>query len=274
MRKAPEGRTFYEENGYLIVEDVLSENELHALRRACDEIEERAQSLETRTPSLKPRILPSGRRVVDVVKGAVLQHSEFFKACTHEKVLDAVEMLIGPNIQHHHSKLNWKPPLPPESAAYGWNIDWHQDYCFFPHTNYDLLATAVYLDDSNDENGCMVVVPGSHKRGPLNHMRDGQFSGACQEPRHFGDASRWRTVCVRAGGISIHHGLLLHSSRPNLSARARRALFTQYRSADNAQVAGRTSHIGWGFTVRGTHPGTIRFENGVVCPLPDGVPSD
>jgi ectoine hydroxylase-related dioxygenase (phytanoyl-CoA dioxygenase family) len=188
-------------------------------------------------------------------------------------VLDIIESLVGPDIQHHHSKLNWKPPLPPGQAAQGWKIGWHQDYAFFPHTNYDLPACAIYLDDTNLENGCMRVIPGGHRGGPRNHMKDGAFSGVCQEPEAYADESQWRTVEVPAGGISLHHCLMLHSSAPNHSQRARRTFVIQYRAADNVQIAGRTSHLGWGFQVRGQNQAMLRFENGVTCPLPEGLTS-
>ena len=263
----------FEEDGVLTVEGVLTPEEVETLRRACGEVEEMAQGLTTRTPAIHPRILPTGRRVVDIVKGAVFQHPQFLAACTHPGVLDIVESLVGPDIQHHHSKLNWKPPLPPEQAAQGWKIGWHQDYAFFPHTNYDLPACAIYLDDTNLENGCMNVIPGSHREGPRNHMKDGAFSGVCQEPDAYADESRWRTVEVPAGGISLHHCLMLHSSGPNHSQRARRTFVIQYRAADNVQIAGRTSHLGWGFQVRGQNHAMIRFEDGVTCPLPEGLTS-
>ena len=121
----------FEEDGCLTVEGVLTREEVETLRRACSEVEETAQGLNARTPAIHPRILPSGRRVVDIVKGAVFQHPQFLAACTHPGVLDIIESLVGPDIQHHHSKLNWKPPLPPEQAAQGWKIGWHQDYAFF-----------------------------------------------------------------------------------------------------------------------------------------------
>ena len=53
----------------------------------------------------------------------------------HPQILDAVENLIGPNIQLHHTKLNLKPPASRQAR-----FEWHQDYPFFPHTNYDLVA--------------------------------------------------------------------------------------------------------------------------------------
>ena len=109
----------YEEAGHVTVEGILTQAEVETLRRACSEVEEMAQGLTARTPAIQPRILPSGRRVVDIVKGAVFQHPQFLAACTHPGVLDIIESLVGPDIQHHHSKLNWKPPLPPGAGCPG-----------------------------------------------------------------------------------------------------------------------------------------------------------
>ncbi|MAG35064.1 MAG: hypothetical protein CL878_02275 [Dehalococcoidia bacterium] len=66
---------------------------------------------------------------------------------------------------------------------------------------------------------------------------------------------------------------MLHSSGPNTSERARRTFVIQYRAANNVQIAGRTSHLGWGVQVRGANHAMIRFENGVTCPLPEGLTS-
>ena len=64
---------------------------------------------------------------------------------------------------------------------------WHQDFAYFPHTNTDLVAVMVLLDDSTPSNGCMQVVRGSHKLGLLNHMQDGFFTGMCQESQYWDD---------------------------------------------------------------------------------------
>ena len=81
----------------------------------------------------------------------------------HARVLDAVEDLIGPSIQLHNSNMHLKLP------EHGGEVDWHQDFPYLPHTNFDLLNTMIMLDDSTPENGCLNVIPGSHRWGPLGH---------------------------------------------------------------------------------------------------------
>jgi phytanoyl-CoA hydroxylase len=70
-------------------------------------------------------------------------------------------------------KLNMK------SAGYGAPIEWHQAWAFYPHTNEDLAAVGIMIDDVDMETGPMMVVPGSHK-GPIqdHHGPDGRFCGA------------------------------------------------------------------------------------------------
>ena len=89
------------------------------------------------------------------------------------KLLGVVRDLLGPAIRLHGSKLNLKAP------HFGSPVEWHQDWAFYPHTNDDLLAVGVMLDDTTVENGAMYIIPGSHK-GPTNNHHDpeGYFCGA------------------------------------------------------------------------------------------------
>jgi phytanoyl-CoA hydroxylase len=165
-----------------------------------------------------------------------------------------VERLIGPDIQLQQSRLILKPRTPQ-----AW-FDWHQDYPAFPHTNFDLLIVTVYLDDSSPDNGCLTVIPGSHRLGPLPHRFT--FEGAARtqvaDRRVVADRSRWRRTPVPAGGIEVHHGNLLHSSEANLTdhprsddvsaARGRGAPSSRRRVEDRHRGApeiNRGSAAGW-----------------------------
>ena len=221
----------FEEDGCLTVEGVLTREEVETLRRACSEVEETAQG-----PQCTDSGHPSAHSPVRPPRGGHCEGSGVSASAVPRGLYAPPACSTSSNRWSARifstitaSKLNWKPPLPPDQAAQGWKIGWHQDYAFFPHTNYDLPACAIYLDDTNLENGCMNVIPGSHREGPRNHMKDGAFSGVCQEPDAYADESRWRTVEVPAGGISLHHCLMLHSSGPNHSQRARRTFVIQYR---------------------------------------------
>ena len=85
---------------------------------------------------------------------------------------DMVAALIGPDVKHHHCKINLKLPGTHTEVRY------HQDFAYTPHTNDDVVTALLMLDDMTAENGCLMVVPGSH-RGPMYSLFDGErFTGS------------------------------------------------------------------------------------------------
>jgi len=216
---------FYHEQGYLGVENVFSSAEIAELRRVTDEFVEKSREVTKSGDvfDIEPshtREEPRLRRLKEPVK----QHAVYRQALRHPAVLDIVAQLIGPAFSTNGDKLNMK------LANVGSPVEWHQDWAFYPHTNDDLLAVGVAMDDSTVENGCLLVIPGSHKGRIYDHNQDGHFVGAIAEPdfRPVGTVP----IELKAGGISLHHARLLHASAPNRSARTRRLLLFQYVAAD------------------------------------------
>ena len=139
-------------------------------------------------------------------------------------VLDVVERLIGPNIRWQGSKLNMK------SAGVGSPVAWHQDWAFYPHTNDDLLAVGVPVDDMTTENGCLLVLPGSHKGPIFDHHDDGVFVGVVAPD--LIDHATCLPLEAKAGSITLHHVRLLHGSASNTSGQQRRLFLVEYNAAD------------------------------------------
>jgi ectoine hydroxylase-related dioxygenase (phytanoyl-CoA dioxygenase family) len=131
------------------------------------------------------------------------------------------------SVRFDTGKLNMK------SAGYGAPVEWHQDWAFYPHTNDDLAAVGIMLDDVDMENGPMLVVPGSH-RGPIydHHGPDGRFCGAIPPERLDLELSGAIPCIGKAGSVSVHHVRAVHGSATNFSGRERRFLLYQYRAAD------------------------------------------
>ena len=95
----------------------------------------------------------------------------------------------------------------------------------------DVLAVGVPLDDMDEENGCLLVVPGSHLGPIYSHYQDDIFAGAVTDPTFTPESIA--PVVLKAGDISIHHGRLLHASKPNTNpTRSRRLYLGQYCAAD------------------------------------------
>jgi phytanoyl-CoA hydroxylase len=255
-----EQKTQYDEEGYLVFPELLDAIELAQLRAALAEVLHEADGLTESNDKFS--IVPSddgSSHVVRRIFSPIAHHQAFYDLVFNPRIVDVVENLIGPDIQLHHTKLNLKPPS--KDARF----EWHQDYPFFPHTNFDLLAVMIMLDDSTEDNGCLKIIPGSHKWGPRNHLfaRDGAFSSQLEDRSVLEDASRWKTVPVPAGGMELHHCNMLHSSGPNRGVRPRSAIVIQYRAADNVQLGGNTGHSFNGLQIRGTNPYRARMMAGV-----------
>ena len=253
-RTAAERRAFYDDHGYLVIADLLTGAEVARLQAALSEVLEQARGLTESNDRFFVLSGEDGRPAVTRVRHPIAQHEAFRELISHPKLLDLVELLIGPNIQFVHSKINLKPPRN-EGAAY----PWHQDWPANPHTNFDMLAVMIPLDDATEENGCLRVVPGSHTLGPVEHYHG--FPYEVRDERLVRDPDRHLSLEVPAGGVTLHHCCLLHSSHPNRGTTRRNAILFDYRAADNAQI-GRATGPDRGLLVRGRDPLTIRMMAG------------
>ena len=217
----------YRRDGFVVIPDVLGADEVDALRRVTDEFVEGARAVgandniydleDTHSPA-EPRV----RRI----KTPHLHHAEYMKAARHPKIVAVLEDLWG-TVRLDTGKLNMK------SAGYGAPIEWHQDWAFYPHTNQDLAAVGIMLDDCEPDNGPMMVLPGSHL-GPIydHHGPDGRFCGA-MDPEACGIDLSAAVPCLgKAGSITVHHVRAVHGSATNFSGKPRRFLLYQYRAAD------------------------------------------
>lgn len=237
----------FKEDGFLVIDDLFASGEVDELREACE------------APSVVEAQSSKGfeEKTVHLLSITTF-HDAFMALAKDRRIIDCIRPLIGDDIQLEHSKLATKPPAKGKGP-----FDWHQDFAFFPHTNTDLVAVMVMLDDATPENGCMQIVRGSHKLGLLDHMVDGFFTGACQASNVWSDPDRVVNITPRAGGISIHHCLAPHGSEPNLSGNPRRGLVFQYRADDAYQLADSVFED-TGILVSGKRRERVRCDAGVM----------
>ncbi len=216
---------FYHEQGYLGIENVISPQEISELRSVTNEFIERSRQVTENDDvfDLEPDHSPQTPKLRRV-KSPAEQHPVYNCALRHDAILDIVAQLIGPSIFTNGNKLNMK------SAEFGSPVQWHQDWAHYPHTNDDILAVGVIIDDMRIENGCLQVIPKSHRGRILDHHFEDHFAGAVTEPDF--DDSTAVPIELKAGGISIHHVRTLHGSLPNTSQHPRALLLFQYCAGD------------------------------------------
>jgi phytanoyl-CoA hydroxylase len=217
----------YHEEGFALIEAALPADLLAEMIRQTDEIvagaagltesDERYDLEETHTAE-EPRV----RRLK-----SPFEHWQFFDDFLRsDVVLDAIEPLLGHDIRLYNNKMNMKAP------GYGAAVEWHSDWAFYPHSNDVGLAVGIYLDDVGDENGPMMVIPGSHKSGVIDHHSKGYFCGAIdpvKTPLAFDTAV---PLTGPAGSMTLHHVRAVHGSALNRSDKPRRLLLQGYFAAD------------------------------------------
>lgn len=189
-----------------------------------------------------------------------------WELATSPQVLDVVEAAIGPDILLLATHFFCKYPEPPQAserpalsvkgpADAGSSLEaqrstpdappkfvaWHQDVTYWG-LEPPLAVTAWYaVDDADAENGCMRVIPGTHLGGIREHgtsSRAGNLLSINQEvPVTEAEEAAAVDAALRAGEISLHHGVLVHGSNPNLSSRRRCGLTIRYVPPYVKQVA-------------------------------------
>ncbi len=218
----------YRRDGYLVIPRLIQGEQLAELRALTDRIvaEARGVSASDDLYDLEPShsaVLPRVRRL----KPAIFKRYDFFRALTRDpKITSILSGLLGPNIRLYGGKLNMK------SAGYGSTVEWHQDWAFYPHTNDDVLATGIYLDDCDMDNGPLLVIPGSHHGPTWDHHAGGRFCGAMDPAAANVDLGKAVPLMGPAGSMTIHHARLVHGSALNRSNRQRRLLLHEYTAAD------------------------------------------
>jgi len=146
------------------------------------------------------------------------------------RIVDALTGVIGPNVKAMQSMLFIKSEGKPGQA-------WHQDEFFIPTRDRSLTAVWIALDDATIENGCLWVLPGSHRRGviyPAREQDDPRFDCTTEAFDFPYTDDQSVPVEVPAGTAVVFNGYLLHRSLENSGRHGyRRALANHYMSAES-----------------------------------------
>ena len=194
---------FYREKGYLGVDNVLSNEDVEELRRVTDEFIERSRTVAASDEifDLEPDHSPENPRLRRI-KNPSGQDPVFDRVQHHDGMLDIVAQLIGPAIRSMGTKLNMK------AGESGSPVEWHQDWAFYPHTNDDLLAVGVAIDDMTRENGCLMVIRDPTRAKFTTTTKT--VASSAQSPRKIlttATPNQWRSA--RAGFRSTTCGLCM-----------------------------------------------------------------
>lgn len=145
-------------------------------------------------------------------------------------LVQVAEQLVGPNLKGATSQLTFK--LRGNTMPFAW----HQDNGYGELDPYNTLTTLTALDDADEENGCLWIIPGSHKQGQIEQLSK-EEKEANKSLNTAAEESQAIPVPLRAGEAVCFHCWTLHKSEGNRSkTRDRRILFLRYADADAVEV--------------------------------------
>jgi len=216
---------FFNRNGYVIVENILSPEEVDYYRNVYEDFLENKIDASRFRSDLggfvegdKP--LASKERITQIMLPSRLM-PELLERSLHKKTMMVARQLLGDDMALDFDMLIDKAPYSNTPTP------WHQD-CAYWISMPDIRAAScwVALDDAVKENGCMWYVPGSHLLPVRAHRPAGKGGGAleCDAEEAEGTA-----VEIKAGSCVWHHGGTLHYSRGNSTDKRRRAFINNFR---------------------------------------------
>jgi len=229
-RLTDEQRAAFERDGFLVYGPMLGAEEVEMLRERLDAMASgehpASDRLGIRLEAEAERgglsdVLPRDR--VWQVIGAT-RHDECFAAHARNPViLDVVQELLGTeDLKLFTDQALMKP------AFHGSEVSWHQDSAYWTSIDPPALVSCwTALDPVTEENGCVRMIPGSHRSGVIPHRRE-VFLHA-----EGIDITRAVPVILPLGGCSFHHSCTVHGSGPNRTPHRRRGFVTSYMRADS-----------------------------------------
>lgn len=212
----------YNERGYVVVENLLSDQQI---QEAEAEIERVSQQDRT---AFRPGDLffTGDTDVLQQIERLERYSLMFAQLRDHRCILDVVESLLPKPVHCENVSYMAKP------ARIGAIVPYHQDNAYYHFVPDDALTVWVALDASRTDNGCLRVIPGSHKNGTVPHVSSGVrgISFTVAQPI---DSQLDGEVALELsrGDASVHHCNLFHASKPNLSENHRRGLVMFYHSS-------------------------------------------
>ena len=210
--------TRYHESGFLVPRLRISDPLLNNMRTALEE-------LIAENRHIRPELLVlrwgGGKKALPV-------HNRFLEYAKNPEILNIVGQLLGPDVICWGAHVFCKP------GGDGLEVPWHQDGQYWPIRPLATCTVWIALDASTPENGCLQVVPGSHRMKSVYHHRLDERPGLAIDQviddERF-DENSAVPVVLEAGQMSIHDVYMIHGSAPNNSNKRRAGLAIRYMPA-------------------------------------------
>lgn len=210
----------YEENGFVQVDDVLDAQDISDLKEYMEEAMSTKGDRSLHTDKHKGNYYKVLNQKVNVWR----DHGGIAQFSFHPKLAQmAMELSKAKGIQLFHDHALWKMPQDSKPTP------WHQDFPYWPMNENGALSIWIPLDDVDEQNGCMMFVPGSHKAGKLRGIDLVNPENILDQIRGTEiETTKPIKVPLKAGSCTFHHGLTFHYAHSNQTEHPRRVLALIY----------------------------------------------
>lgn len=267
----------FRKDGFLYYGHVLRDDELTSLRESLDKV---VRGKSAKAPEAM-RNMSGGDDVVIQIVNIWEAEPAFYDHLFNDRIVPLAAQLMGSDtVRVWHDQIQIKP------SYVGGPTIWHQDHPYWPVIQpADLVSAWVALEDATIDNGCMWMVPGSHKWGAYRGGTVGSDKedwGPSQEARAFakehGYEGAGTPVEVPAGSVVFHHCLTWHGAPPNRSTHSRPAIAVHYmpgwtryeKEPGKAHLVEHNIHVASGEVLTGDHFPTV-MENGRMLTPAKGI---
>jgi phytanoyl-CoA hydroxylase len=216
-------------DGVIVVRDLVTASEIETLRAQIDCVIRGESNIPEERLQVEP-LVGAGELQADSYARSLrkMSHVAFFDDvfeahARNDRILDCIQALLGVgDIKLYQDQLFMKPPKVGSRQSY------HQDQPLgFDIEPVDMVTCWAALDRATIENGCLWMLPGTHKLGATEKENWKEYEQRAVDGR----LPEERAIELEPGDCSFHHGLTLHSSRPNMTDQKRWGYATHYVSA-------------------------------------------
>ena len=203
----------FNRDGYLVFPELLGEVKRQKYFSVFEELVEKCRSLSSHRPptwtlerDADGNPLPG---VLHKVQGVCVVDFRALDMASEPEIVSRVESLIGSDMAIFGTKFF------PKLAGGGTSVHWHQDNYYFDSDSEQIISCGIYLEDADTSNGCLRVIPGSHKEGMAEHNLSGDTSAKGFKVEI--DASKAVDVICPGGTVVLFSANLLHGTNDNES---------------------------------------------------------
>ena len=232
----PEELSFYQEKGYIMVEDFLSESELEAIEQVVPRMTARLLEDADEKEHIFEKDEAGNCIALRCIHNLLEQDNIFQKFASKQKLLEIVSQVMSPNLYFYRGILVVK------QRGIGTAFPWHQDFAYWGKGEPEMVGCWIALKDAGIENGCLDIIPGSHRWGVLALNKNDPGQPILTQEQ----ADKSIPAPVKKGTAIIFHSLLVHKSNPNTTAEDRWAIVYEYSAPEFKNGAHRFDrHCGW-----------------------------